>query len=89
MLDLELLGPPQQVERLVPDGRGRVLAVEDRVGEQAADELSRFDPAAILDAIARYRVTVFSGTPAMIRRTVLPAGLVAMQVNSRGSAVVR
>jgi acyl-CoA synthetase (AMP-forming)/AMP-acid ligase II len=29
--------------------------------------MSRFDPAAILDAIARHRITLFSGTPAMYR----------------------
>jgi long-chain acyl-CoA synthetase len=29
--------------------------------------MSRFDPAAILDTIARYRITLFSGTPAMYR----------------------
>ena len=29
--------------------------------------MSRFDPAAILDTIARYRITLFSGTPAMFR----------------------
>ncbi len=29
--------------------------------------MSRFDPAAILETIARYRVTLFSGTPAMFR----------------------
>jgi acyl-CoA synthetase (AMP-forming)/AMP-acid ligase II len=29
--------------------------------------MSRFDPASILETIARYRVTLFSGTPAMFR----------------------
>ncbi|HJR19050.1 MAG TPA: class I adenylate-forming enzyme family protein [Actinomycetota bacterium] len=29
--------------------------------------MSRFDPASILSTIARYRITVFSGTPAMFR----------------------